>query len=310
MQRSSAFVLAVAFALFSKDASAFCRTMTKGLQPGCTIGGAECCAKPEGVPVFWRNGCVGYNLHEVPSRYISYNDSAEIITQAFNRWTAATCTPVSDGDGRSRVSIDVRDLGPVKCGTVSYDRFGGPNQHVIAYRDDIWNKNDPDNTLALTTVQFDSVSGEIYDADMEVNTLLIGKQLAVKDEPQAQEYDFLSVITHEVGHFLGMAHSNDRNATMYKAYDPGAFAMRDLTQDDVQGLCSAYPPNGTRITGQDEPLAEEVCDPTPRGGFTTECADQKKACATSAGPAQGSSSWSLGALALAVALSFRRARRA
>jgi hypothetical protein len=88
-------------------------------------------------------------------------------------------------------------------------------------------------------------------------------------------YDFDSIVTHETGHFLGMAHSDDYHATMYAQYSPGDEAMRSLTVDDTTGICSIYHPDGTRsvatAVASSGSLAELTCDPTPRHGFTSQC---------------------------------------
>ena len=47
-----------------------------------------------------------------------------------------------------------------------------------------------------------------YDADMEVNT---AQNKIVTDDDGAQgAYDFESIVTHEAGHFLGLAHTPTR----------------------------------------------------------------------------------------------------
>ncbi|MEO7112141.1 MAG: matrixin family metalloprotease [Polyangiaceae bacterium] len=219
-----------------------------------------------GLPLYWKNACVGYDIQQGASKQVSYDDAAQAIAAAFTKWTGATCG--TDGSGNSRASIDVRDLGPVQCNQVQYNKEG-PNQHVIIFDDNTWPHQDSNNTLALTTVTFDSTTGEIYDADMEINTAQ--QTLTVHDPIPADGYDLASIVTHETGHFLGMAHSGDTAATMYAHYRQGATSMRNLTQDDVQGICSIYSPDGNRnIDGGT--VAEDSCDPTPRHGFQSACA--------------------------------------
>lgn len=54
---------------------------------------------------------------------------------------------------------------------------------------------------------------------------------------ETQNIDLLTVAAHEIGHNLGLDHSNDRNALMYPSYsDPHRF----LGQDDVAGVQSLY----------------------------------------------------------------------
>ena len=147
----------------------------------------------------------------------------------------------------------------------------------IVFRDDKWPHSDSSNTLALTTVTFNPQTGEIYDADMEVNTY--DQRVTLVDPVPPDGYDFASIMTHETGHFLGLAHSGDNRATMYANYTPGATAMRNLTADDVAGICEIYRPDGTRAVLDSKVTPGPQCDPTPRRGFTGECEEPpKKGC--------------------------------
>jgi hypothetical protein len=271
-----AVLVALGLGAHATSAAAFCRTSTQGLRGECTIGGDECCTI--GKPLFWKNACVGYSMQKDASKQVSLDDAQQAITRAFTKWTGTSCT--TDGSGQSRVSIDVRDLGPVSCGNVEYNKEGS-NQHVIVFRDTNWSHADSNNTLALTTVTFSPETGEIYDADMEINTAQ--QRVQVSDPVPPDGFDFASIVTHETGHFLGLAHSTDPHATMYAHYKQGATAMRNLTADDVKGVCAIYPPDGTRVAADDVKIPGDVCDPTPRHGFTGECATPpKKTCAVSA----------------------------
>jgi|SRR5580692_11592726 MYXO-CTERM domain-containing protein len=299
----------LALAGLSVPASAFCRTTTSRI-PADYDPSISGCYRPEGShPLFWRNACVGYDIQQSASKQISYDDAAAEIALAFTRWTSATCATQSHGVGRT--SIDVRDLGPVVCGEVQYDNYGGPNQHVIIFRDDEWPYDDTSNTLALTTVTYDPDTGEIYDADMEINTFQY--KLSITPEVPQGGYDFLAIVTHEAGHFLGMAHATDTHATMYAHYTPGSEAMRLLTEDDIDGICTIYEPDGTRSveapsfpTGS---VLETSCDPTPMGGFTTQCMSTGGCSASSVAPdgPAGGASWG-GAFAALVVLAGRRKR--
>src|SRR5206468_38411 len=110
----------------------------------------------------------------------------------------------------------------------------------------------------------------------------------VSDPIPADGYDFASIVTHETGHFLGMAHSGDSHATMYAHYNPGSTTLRNLTADDVSGICTVYPPDGSRAVAKNVTpsgrVASDACDPIPRHGFGPDCgaAPKKSGCTISA----------------------------
>ncbi|WP_394837754.1 matrixin family metalloprotease [Pendulispora rubella] len=289
MQRLSTFLVSVALAgpivTSASRADAFCRTMTGRDPSDPTVKGNKCdswnaavegsCC-PYGKPLYWKNACVGFSLQKDASNQVSLNDAEQALITAFNKWTGTSCP--TDGVGPSRVSIDVRYLGPVNCGTVKFND-NGPNQHVIVFRDGEWNHVDSNNTLGLTSVQYNPQTGEILDADMELNTAQ--QTLTVRDPIPPAGYDLASIVTHEAGHFLGLAHSLDDHATMYAQYRPGSTHMRNLTPDDVSGICGSYLPNGQR-GNSDPPVEALACDPTPAGGYTLECGgESSKGCAVS-----------------------------
>jgi hypothetical protein len=266
-----AILASLALLTVAPSARAFCRTTTVSVP--ADFDPIDGCWN-QGNVLWWRNACVGYSIQKGASKQVTLIQAEQSIATAFAQWTGTPCAAADAG--ASRVSIDVRDEGPVDCALVQYNQ-DQPNQHVILFHDDVWPYHDSSNTLALTTVTYDPDTGEIYDADMEVNTTVT--PIVVSDPVPDDGYDFLSIVTHETGHFLGMAHSGDDRATMYAHYQPGQTSMRDLTEDDVSGICSIYPPDGTRMTSIGAPVTEGSCDPTPRHGFSTQCAaPESKAC--------------------------------
>jgi hypothetical protein len=246
----------------TSNAAAFCREITASPPAGYDPVAQGCFgAQATGVfEVYWSNLCVGYSLQKDASIQVTLDQATQVAAQAFAAWSGATC-------GSGGPSITAIDEGPVDCALVQYND-DQPNQHVIIFRDDAWPYSDSSNTLGLTTVTFDVTDGEIFDADMEINSHDYPLVVDGTGNADAGGYDLLSIMTHEAGHFLGLAHSTDTSAMMFAHYESGATT---LTADDVAGICTIDPPDGTRSTSNGA-LAGETCDPTPRHGFSTECA--------------------------------------
>ena len=141
---------------------------------------------------------------------------------------------------------------------------------------------------------FSVTSGEIYDADIEVNSNPTTNPLAAGD-PVGDRYDFQSIIAHETGHLLGLSHSQQANtdATMSARYKRGDTFMRNRSQDDVCGVCAIYPPK-----------RNAVCDPTAPGGTVKSGCH----CALARGPSSGLG-LAFGAAAIAMVIGVARRRR-
>ncbi len=314
MRRSSAILLvasaaALAIAALPRRASAWCRTTTtQGFEP---TPDEPCDAT--GKPLYWASRCVGFSVQRDASAAarIDLATARDITQQAFDAWSKVECPadPVSCTGpfDRGHPAIVVQDSGPVACNCVEYNGKTG-NANVIVFRDAGWAecdgtaKPDADTTLALTTVTYNTETGEIYDADMEVNTA--ENAITIADTGRVV-YDFQSIMTHEAGHFLGLAHTQPVHdaATMFARYDKGQTFMRDPSTDDVCGICAAYPP--TRAS---------ICDATPRRGLALECGggdpatDTKASCGCTV-PGEGGRGAHVVAGAAAVALSLGLARR-
>jgi hypothetical protein len=253
-------VLGIGALLPASPAAAFCRSTT-----------CEKCVAPatgcvnEGLPLYWPPGCVSWDMQQDASKWASLDIATNLVAAAFQAWSSVTC------EGQPP-SITFMNLGPVMCGDVQFNSgrdLEGGNANIIVFRDTEWTNaavSDPSSTLALTNVTFSRVSGQIYDADIEVN----GSQTALSTDemPASNAYDLLSILTHEAGHFLGLAHSTatcglDGNdcPTMNALYRRGSATYRTLEEDDKAGLCAIYPPG--------QAAASATC--TPFGGFGSAC---------------------------------------
>jgi hypothetical protein len=300
-------VLALGCVAVPKVAGAYCRTTTQPL-PANYSPNRGCFT--DGLFLYWRNACVSYSINEEASRSIPFAEAKRVIDNSFATWMAGTCSDTGEAAG-----IAVSSAGRASCTEVRYNA-DGPNQNLIVFRDDGWPYQDPNSTLGLTTVTFNAETGEIYDADMEINSS--GRNLSTTDRVPANGFDLASVVTHEAGHFFGLAHATNSSSTMFASYKPGTTALRTLAADDVAGLCAIYPGSATRIVTpvatQSQPAVIEAvaCDPNPRHGLTGVCATPKptnSSCSTIPGPAPAWAMSGTVALGLVGLLAARRRTR-
>ncbi len=243
--------------LLGRDARAYCRTTTNTKFVPTTTKPCD----DVGTKLFWSGRCTGFSVQENASGQVPLATARALVAESFAQWTNADCTPCGVA---GKPSIAVSDLGPITCGNVEHTQ-GGTNANIVIFRDGAWPHEGA--ALALTTVTYKVDGGEIYDVDVEVQSNPAEVKLTTAETVPAGEYDLRSILVHEMGHFLGLAHTARANsdATMYESYKPGEFFMRSLSQDDVCGVCAIYPPTRTA-----------TCDATPRGGLGDECGGGSK----------------------------------
>jgi len=61
----------------------------------------------------------------------------------------------------------------------------------------------------------------------------------IEGEIQKDEFDLETIVLHELGHSLGLAHSNRSKSVMYPFIFRG-HAIRVLDEDDINGICTLY----------------------------------------------------------------------
>jgi MYXO-CTERM domain-containing protein len=286
---AAAGLLAFGLALFAQEgaAAAFCRSTT--CTGDCPRDEDGC--KTTGQKLFWASRCVGFSVQRDGTANLPMEEVRPVIEAGFLAWTDLPCEV-------GAATIAFSPLDDVSCHKAEYDA-GEPNANVVMFQDSKWEYSDAGNNLAKTTVTYDKETGEILDADIELNFAF--NELTVGDGGVV--YDLASIVTHEIGHFIGLDHSPDPLATMFAGYDEGSTIQRTLEDDDIAGACEVYPP------GRDA-----ACAPLPKNGLGDACAGEEEAgegggcaVAASAGGAAGSGWW--WAAAAACAAGALRSRR-
>lgn len=262
-RRPLTIALATAVAvLASRPAEAYVRTRASG----------------SGAPFYWPSPVAELEVTRLPDGFpIAADDFRAEVAAALGAWSypAVDCTAVSLGLAPGFLDSD----------TVAFD---GHNR--IITRTGVWCQ-DPnkcarydDSQVALTTVFSRSrpgapYDGEIIEADIELND--VDYEWAVISDgsfSHRPQYDLRSALTHEVGHFIGLAHdclqpgdavriddagnvspdctsipsSEDaqiRGATMYPLMSAGDVSWRSLSDDDMRAACDIYPREDLPVLG-------------------------------------------------------------
>jgi hypothetical protein len=228
-----------------------------------------------GVPVAWHYPCVTMHIYVgSPPPVLTANDFFAASVQAAAVWSypALACTDI-----RLTMVAEAQATADV----------GRDNENVIVFRRNTWCREPtpvddagipqpecfPASALAVTTIFKNSKTGEILDADIELNAVdyswgdLVGQPtLSISTTA-----DFQNALTHELGHVVGLDHNcyaasdgqprlNDNTgepevdcygnppppatvskATMYPSVVLTDTLRRALSPDDAQGICEVYP---------------------------------------------------------------------
>ncbi len=222
-------------------------------------------------PIFWPQACVPWELHDEGIATIpDVSDLERIVVESFEPWLAADCASIDPVyAGRNPVAA----VGPGS----DPERFNG---NLVLFAEDGW-PNAP-RVQALTSVTYRVSNGEIVDADIHVNAQYFNVGEIVPGSPDPALMDLQNTLTHEVGHFLGLDHTEEatftgvsgewREATMFASAELGESKKRSLESDDINGICAIYPRRNDDsscrcvLDGSDVSIPERECLPLSETG--------------------------------------------
>ncbi len=181
------------------------------------------------VPLFWSKIPIFYAIGKRGCKDIKDGSDKEAIHRAFRTWSALDCT-----------RLKFKYEGLIEHPEIAYQE-GQTNHNVIFWINDEDKWLYPTDVLAFTRLEYNRKTGEIYDADLAMNGAYFKWST---QHPVPTGYNsVLNTITHEIGHFLGLDHSEVPSATMYPNAKTGETQKEDLDPDDRLGICTIYPLN-------------------------------------------------------------------
>ncbi len=241
------------------------------------------------VPVQWNVGCVVVTPDLRGSKDVPLDQVAAVLARATVNWTKFTssCNGIvlTSRPAYKVLDVDADGIPAVIFRNDAWQRPGHPPHDPAA--------------IGLTTVMYVNTpgapgDGTILDADIELNNVnytFVLEPSTVPARPGTQIADLENTITHELGHVQGLAHTcwdhitdtppldntgnpipdcNDpdlpslvTDATMYPyATMDGETSKRDLTPDDVAGVCDVYQPLAGKLSCYPE-IVGGACSAAP-----------------------------------------------
>lgn len=152
---------------------------------------------------------------------------------------------------------------------IGFDASSNDNENIIVFREqscmDLVDPADPcwadstcgntyscwdhsAGTIALTTTSYDPGTGRLFDADIEGNAA--GFLFTTVDSPPCPPgalatdcvaFDVENTFTHEMGHVVGLAHTNHPGSTMNPSAPAGETSKRTIDPGSLSFVCDAYP---------------------------------------------------------------------
>lgn len=225
--------------------------------------------------------CTQYTLQESCSQDVGFAQCQAAVDAGVQVWNSTGCS-----------YFHFVPTATANCCRAGFQRQG-KNANCISWLENAWPDSYPRTAIALTTITYNVADGAILDADIEVN----GADFSFGTTCADGLYDIQNTLAHEAGHMLGLDHSPVAGATMKPNTGPGDCTLRDLTADDIDGVCTIYPLSGN----------PGVCK-EPLGGVNLDCSPPPDDCGCRApGHSPSGSAASLAVLALLL-LRLRRRR--
>lgn len=169
-----------------------------------------------GAVVRWDRDTITYRISGRLSDELGRDDVRAAVDAAAGAWAL----------GKGEPTIAISDW----PASAFADREAGVQGiYWVDGADYVWD----DREIGTTKVEYWG-DGEMIRADILING---DRELCFGC---ATGFDLQSVLTHEMGHALGLEHSETKGATMWPTTRRGETWQRDLTPDDEAGIAEAY----------------------------------------------------------------------
>ena len=183
-------------------------------------GGAEAYVRIVlgGRTLSWPSNTIDWRLNNAGSDDITDGSHEVAIRKAFDAWEAVSGSKIKFQEGARTSSKDISD----------------PNKHIVLFDENNSTGLFPAGSgiVAMTPIWYQPSSGQITDADIVFN----GKDWSWATDGNPGAFDVQDVLTHEIGHFIGLDHSPSISASLWPYVSTGQYLHRSLSTDDQAGV--------------------------------------------------------------------------
>lgn len=245
--------LCLVFALTTTtQAYGYVRTLT--CDPTGFTPQRDCAPDEQAKPIAWPTPCITYFVNiqgsddfPKPSRRELDATLLDAILDSAEEWNKPSCGGVQLLYGGLTCNDEIGFSSKV---------VRGGNMNTVIWRESGWTHSQ--SAIAITTVTSRVETGQIRDADIEMNGFHY--RFAVINNEGQLRMDIQNTLVHEFGHLLGLDHELAIDeATMFDSANLGETFKRDLHQDDIEGLCTIYPTQGGQLACDAQALEDESC---------------------------------------------------
>jgi hypothetical protein len=189
-----------------------------------------------GIILTFPNVAYGYTQkHTTGGRLVSWKRSQVDITVI--RTDACSCPSRTDVIGSLERAATTWNETPTAPHINITERSGNPEWGIDGINGVYLVEDWPFSfrALAVTLTTYNDDTGELIDTD-----IIINGELPFSLSGERNKYDLDTVLTHELGHVLGLDESEVRSATMFPDTRIGETDRRQLSTDDIDGILYLY----------------------------------------------------------------------